>query len=57
MSKKEYLEALQKELSGYGAEICEEIMGEFEAHFAEAGEAGLTDEEIIAQLGTIQEVS
>ena len=57
MTKKEYLEALHKELSGYGAEVCEEIMGEFEAHFAEAGEAGLTDEEIIAQLGTIQEVS
>ncbi|MBO4234882.1 MAG: DUF4097 family beta strand repeat protein [Firmicutes bacterium] len=57
MTKKEYMELLKSELAGYGQEVCDDIIGEFENHFAEAEGAGLTHDEIISELGTIQEVS
>lgn len=57
MTKKEYMKALRKELVGYGDSICDEILSEFESHFAEAASAGIAEEDVIKGLGTIQEVS
>lgn len=57
MNKNEYMEAIKSALAEYDAELGAEIIGEFENHFAEAKEAGMTEEEIIAGLGSVDEVT
>ena len=57
MTKKEYIDALKTELAGYDQAVVADILGEFESHFAEAATLGLTEDKIIAELGTIKEVS
>ena len=57
MTKKEYMKSLRKELVGYGDSICDEILVEFESHFAEAASSGISEEDVIKGLGSIQEVS
>ena len=55
-TREEYLKALSDALSGYADDVKNDIMSEFSAHFDEAIENGLSDEEIIAGLGSIDEV-
>ena len=57
MSRKEiYLGMLRRELQGCTEEFQKEIMDTFEEHFAEGEARGLSDEEIIQELGEISEV-
>lgn len=55
-TRDEYLRALSNALSGYADDVKNDILSEFSAHFDEAVENGLSDEEIIAALGSIDEV-
>lgn len=55
MSRKEYMEQLSKALEGIEAGTAAEIMEDYEAHFERAKEAGRSEEEVIEELGSIEE--
>ncbi|MBQ9120596.1 MAG: DUF4097 family beta strand repeat protein [Lachnospiraceae bacterium] len=55
MNRKEYMEKLSKALEGIEASTAAEIMEDYEAHFERAKEDGRTEEEVIAELGSIEE--
>ena len=54
--KKEYMDALEKALQGFSAETRGEILEDYEQHFAEGLAEGRTEEEIIRELGSIEEM-
>lgn len=56
MTKTEYMEALQNKLESFNRELQQEIMEDYERHFAEGTAAGKTEEEIVAELGSIEDM-
>lgn len=56
MTKSEYMEALQNKLECFNRELQQEIVEDYEQHFAEGIAAGKTEEEIVAELGSIEDM-
>ena len=56
MNRNEFMESLTYYLGKSTDEETAEILSDYNAHFDEAKEAGLRDEEIIKELGTPQEI-
>ncbi|MBR2825197.1 MAG: DUF4097 family beta strand repeat protein [Solobacterium sp.] len=56
MTRDEYLHELRERLVDYPKDIQEDVLNSFISHFSQAKRAGKTDEEIIADLGTIDVV-
>lgn len=56
MTKSEYMAALQNKLECFNRELQQEIMEDYEQHFAEGIAAGKTEEEIVAELGSIEDM-
>ena len=56
MTKAEYLNRLNNALADYPSEYREDIISTFQRHFEEGYLDNYTDEEIIAELGTVEEV-
>ena len=56
MTKQEYLSALQEKLETFNRELQQEITEDYEQHFAEGLAAGKTEEEIIEELGDIEDM-
>ena len=56
MTKQEYLFALEQQLRNYPQDFKEDILEAFEGHFQEGLDSGLSEEEVIDTLGSIDEV-
>ncbi len=56
MRKREYLHQLYAALHDYSDDDKDEIMEEFEEHFADGEKQGKSDEEIIEELGSVQDM-
>lgn len=56
MTKAEYMEKLQERLESFGQELQEEIMEDYRQHFTEGEMQGKSEEEIIQELGNIEEM-
>lgn len=56
MNKQEYLSALRERLSNYSPAFIDEITEAFEEHFIEGESEGLSEEEVIDTLGSVDEV-
>lgn len=56
MTKAEYMELLKENLERFSKELQEEILEDYRQHFAEGENQGKTDEEIIRELGNIDEM-
>ena len=56
MTKAEYLEKLQEKLQKFSNELQDEIMDDYLQHFAEGQQLGKSDEEIIEELGNIEDM-
>ena len=56
MTKQEYLLNLKEALSSYPEDFKEEILEAFEAHFQDGLDSGLSEDEVIDELGSIEEV-
>lgn len=56
MTKSEYMEALQNKLECFNRELQQEIMEDYEQHFAEGIAAGKSEEEIMTELGSIEDM-
>lgn len=56
MTKAEYMELLKKNLEQFSKELQEEILEDYRQHFTEGENQGKTDEEIIRELGNIDEM-
>lgn len=56
MTKSEYMQALREKLHCYNGALQQEILEDYEQHFAEGMAAGRTEEEIIAELGNIEDM-
>lgn len=56
MTKQEYMEKLQEKLERFGRELQEEILEDYRQHFAEGANEGKSEEEIIQELGNIEEM-
>ena len=56
MTRLEYMEALRDKLESFNKELQQEIMEDYEQHFAEGLAAGKTEEEIIGELGNIEDM-
>ena len=56
MTKSEYMQRLQEKLDSFGKELSEEILEDYRQHFAEGELQGRTDEEIIEELGNIEDM-
>ena len=57
MNKAEYINALSRKLANETEDFRNEILDAFEEHFREGEENGLSEEEIIESLGTVDEVA
>lgn len=57
MTKKQYLDALVKELRNRQVADVEEVLSDYEAHFARKAADGYTEEEIAKKLGTPAEIA
>ena len=53
MNKQEYLSALRERLSNYSPAFIDEITEAFEEHFIEGESEGLSEEEVIDTLGSV----
>lgn len=51
-----YMNALKQGLASFDSAAAEEILNDFESHFADAHSQGLSDEEICAELGNVDDV-
>ena len=51
-----YMNALKQGLASFDSAAAEEILNDFESHFADARSQGLSDEEICAELGNVDDV-
>lgn len=51
-----YMNALKQGLASFDSTAAEEILNDFESHFADARSQGLSDEEICAELGNVDDV-
>lgn len=56
MTKSEYMAALQNKLERFNRELQQEIVEDYEQHFTEGIAAGKTEEEIMAELGSIEDM-
>lgn len=56
MTKREYLNILNERLGRFNKELRDEIMEDYNRHFAEGEKQGKSDEEIIKELGNIEEM-
>lgn len=56
MTRAEYMQKLQEKLESFGKELQEEILEDYRQHFAEGQKQGRTDEEIIEELGNIEDM-
>ena len=56
MTKSEYMQALQEKLHRYNGALQQEILEDYEQHFAEGMAEGRSEEEIIAELGNIEDM-
>ena len=56
-TKSEFLEKLEKELSGFGVTDKSEILAEFDRHFADSTALGATEAEVCEKLGDISEIA
>ena len=56
MTKQEYMASLQEKLERFGRELQEEILEDYGQHFTEGENEGKSDEEIIEELGNIEEM-
>lgn len=56
MTKAEYMQKLQEKLERFGQELQEEILEDYRQHFAEGEHEGKSEEEIIDELGNIEEM-
>lgn len=56
MTKAEYIGALRNKLDSFNQELQQEILEDYEQHFAEGLAAGKTEEEIIEELGAIEDM-
>lgn len=56
MTKQEYMAKLQEKLERFGRELQEEILEDYRQHFAEGANEGKSEEEIIEELGNIEEM-
>lgn len=56
MTKSEYMELLRESLKGFSRELQEEILEDYRQHFAEGEKQGKTEEEIVEELGSIQDM-
>lgn len=56
MTKVEYLNKLQEKLQKFSNDLQAEIMDDYMQHFAEGEQLGKSDEEIIAELGNIDDM-
>lgn len=56
MKKSEYMEALRERLQYYNRALEMEILEDYEQHFAEGLAEGRSEEEIIAELGNIEDM-
>lgn len=56
MTKSEYMEALQNKLECFNRELQQEILEDYEQHFAEGIAAGKSEEEIMTELGSIEDM-
>ena len=56
MTKNEYLAALNQALANYSPSFKKDILDAFEAHFQEGISEGRSEEEIMNDLGTIDDV-
>lgn len=51
-----YMNALKQGLASFDSAAAEEILNDFESHFADARSQGLSDEEICVELGNVDDV-
>ncbi len=56
MTKIEYIQKLQEKLDNFSKELREDILEDYNQHFAEGELQGKTDEEIIEELGNIEDI-
>lgn len=56
MTKQEYMAKLQEKLERFSQELQEEILEDYRQHFAEGEGEGKSEEEIIEELGNIEEM-
>ncbi len=56
MTKQEYMKMLQEKLESFGQGLQEEILEDYRQHFAEGEKSGKSAEEIIEELGNIEEM-
>lgn len=56
MTKTEYMKKLQEKLEQFNQSLQEEILEDYERHFAEAEAMGKSEEEIIEELGNIEDM-
>lgn len=56
MNRQEYMDKLSKALDGFGTEIKDEIMSDYEEHFNDGLSYGKTEEQIIEELGPIEDL-
>ena len=56
MTKSEYMQALQEKMEKFNRELQMEIVEDYEQHFAEGLAAGRTEDEIIEELGNIEDM-
>ena len=56
MNKFEYLELLEATLKDYNIENYEEIVGKYRKRFDLANDAGMTEEEAIKMMGSVESV-
>ena len=54
MKKEEYMGALASALAGFDEELVQEIVSDYEERFRVGLENGKTEEQVIAELGSIQ---
>ncbi|MBQ9030915.1 MAG: DUF4097 family beta strand repeat protein [Parasporobacterium sp.] len=57
MSRDEYLKKLQQDLDGCENTMVQEVLQAFEEHFAEGLSRGMTEEEIVQELGDVRDVA
>lgn len=56
MKKEEYMSGLKKALEGFDEELVQEIMTDYEEHFRVGLERGRSEEELIEELGTAEDL-